>query len=144
MSRVINTDSTGKKRSQMMRTAAETLRRLSQKTAVDDDAKDMTALLVFCLREVEAGIEQSAQVWEKRDYWMKAEEFRERWRWAGVMTAELQELVFADNWAELPPMMVRLLPYFSDIKINKFTRREGSWQGSYAALMREKPPLSQR
>ncbi len=143
MSRVINTDSTGKKRSQLMRTAAETLRRLSQKTTVDDDVKDLTALLFFCLREIEAGIEQSAQVWEKRDYWMKAEEFRERWRWSGVMAAELQELAFADDWAGLPQIMVRLLPYFSDIRINKFTRREGSWNGSYAALMREKPPLRQ-
>lgn len=144
MSRVINTDSTGKKRSQLMRTAAETLRRLSQKAAVDDDAKDMVALLVFCLRDIEAGIEQSAQVWEKRDYWMKAEEFRERWRWAGVMAAELQELVFAERWADLPSLMIRLLPYFSDIKVNKFTRRDGSWRGSYDALMREKPPLHQR
>lgn len=144
MSRVINTDSTGKKRNQLMRTAAEILRRLSQKPTIDDDARDMLALLVLCLREIDDGIEQSAQVWEKRDYWMKAEEFRERWRWAGVMAGELQELIFAEKWSDLPQTMVRLLPYFSDIKINKFTRRDGSWRGSYAALLREKPPISQR
>ncbi|MGQ9888560.1 MAG: hypothetical protein ACUVSX_08735 [Aggregatilineales bacterium] len=143
MSRVINTDSTGKRRSQLMRTVAETLRRLSQKNTVDDDTRDMVALLVFCLRDIEAGIEQSAQVWEKRDYWMKAEEFRERWRWAGLMAAELQELVFADNWGHLPNAIARLLPYVSDIKINKFTRREGHWKGSYDALLREKPLLNQ-
>lgn len=143
MSRVINTDSTGKRRNQLMRTVAETLRRLSQKSVVDDDTRDMVALLVFCLREIEAGIEQSAQVWEKRDYWMKAEEFRERWRWAGLMATELQNLVFADNWSDLPQTIARLLPYISDIKINKFTRREGHWKGSYEALLREKPPLQQ-
>ncbi len=36
MGRVINTDSTGKQRNQQMRTAAEILRRLSQKQALDD------------------------------------------------------------------------------------------------------------
>ncbi len=46
MGRVINTDSTGKRRNQNMRTAAEILRRLSQKSAVDEDVKDMVAMLV--------------------------------------------------------------------------------------------------
>ena len=81
MSRVINTDSTGKKRNQNMRTGAELLRHLSQKNTIDDEAKDMLALLIYCLREIDEGIDSSAQAWEKRDYWMKAEEFRQRWRW---------------------------------------------------------------
>ncbi len=140
MSRVINTDSTGKKRNQLMRTAAETLRRLSQKQALDEDVKDMVAMLVFCLREIDEGIEQSAAVWEKRDYWMKAEEFRQRWHWAGSMADELQAMVFDDNWSQLPQMMVKLLPYFNDIKINKLTRKEGFWEGAYERLMHEKPP----
>jgi hypothetical protein len=139
MSRVINTDSTGKKRNQAMRTSAEILRRLSQKNTIDQSVKDMVALLVFCLREIDEGIEQSAAVWEKRDYWMKAEEFRERWRWAGDMADELQAMIFEDEWQRLPQMMVRLLPYFNDITINKFTRKESLWDGAYERLMRENP-----
>ena len=142
MGRVINTDSTGKKRNQNMRTSAEILRRLSQKINIDDEAKDMIAALVFCLREIDEGIEQSAAVWEKRDYWMKAEEFRQRWRWAGALADELQALVFSENWAQLPPIMVRLIPLFRDIKITKLTRKESEWQGSYDRLIREKPPVN--
>ena len=78
MSRVINTDGPGKRRNQLMRTCAELLRRLSQKQEIDADSKDMLALLTYCLREIEAGIDESALAWEKRDYWMKAEEFRQR------------------------------------------------------------------
>jgi hypothetical protein len=122
MSRVINTDSAGKKRTQHMRTGAELLRHLSQKTSIDE------------------GIDSSAQAWEKRDYWMKAEEFRQRWHWTGDLADELQSMVFADEWHRLPEMMVRLLPYFSDIKINKFMRKSSMWSGSYDRLMREKPP----
>jgi hypothetical protein len=140
MSRVINTDSTGKKRTQNMRTGAELLRRLSQKTTLDQETKDMVALLVYCLREIDEGIDSSAQAWEKRDYWMKAEEFRQRWHWCGDMADELQALIFADEWHRLPEMMVRLLPYFSDIKINKFMRKESLWDNTYERLMREKPP----
>jgi hypothetical protein len=141
MSRVINTDSTGKKRNQNMRTAAEILRRLSQKSDIDDEAKDMVATLVYCFREIDEGIEQSAEVWEKRDYWMKAEEFRQRWRWAGAAADEIQALVFSDSWHLLPQIILKLLPLFKDIKITKLTRKESSWQGSYVRLMREKPPV---
>lgn len=142
MSRVINTDSAGKKRNQNMRTGAELLRHLSQKTAIDEEVKDMVALLVYCLREIDEGIDVSARAWEKRDYWMKAEEFRQRWHWAGDMADELQALVYEDAWQRLPELMIKLLPRFSDIKINKFMRKPSMWQGCYAQLMREKPPVN--
>ncbi len=142
MSRVINPDSTGKQRNQLMRTAAELLRRLSQKTDLDDETRDMVAMLVFCLRGIDEGIEQSAAAWEKRDYWVKAEELRQRWRWAGQMADALQAMVFQDDWQALPQMIVRLLPHFSEIKITKLTRSEALWHGAYARLMQEKSPLS--
>lgn len=139
MSRVINTDSTGKRRNQLMRTSAEILRHLTQKQAVDNEVKDMLAALVFCLREIDEGIEQSTLAWEKRDYWMKAEEFRQRWAWVGLMEAELKAMIHNDDWNQLPMLLVRLLPYFNDIKVTKFTRKESEWLGSYHRLMDEKP-----
>ena len=140
MGRVINTDSAGKQRNQLMRTAAEILRRLSQKQQLDDEARDMVAALVFLFREIDEGIEASAAAWEKRDYWMKAEELRQRWSWPGRMADQLQAIVFQDDWQQLPPMMVKLLPYFNDIKITKLTRGESEWIGSLTRLLREKPP----
>jgi len=139
MGRVINTDSTGKRRNQNMRTAAEILRRLSQKTAVDDDVKDMVAMLVYCFREIDEGIDQSAAAWEKRDYWMKADEFRLRWGWAGGAADELQAVIYQDAWHRLPEIIVKLLPRFSDITITKFTRKESLWKGVYERLMGERP-----
>jgi hypothetical protein len=139
MGRVINTDSNGKRRNQIMRTAAEILRRLSLKTEIDEEVRDMTALLVFLFREMDEGIEESAAAWEKRDYWLKADEFRQRWNWAGRSAEELQSLIFDARWDLLPQMMIKLLPYFSEIKINKFTRKDSEWEGSYDKLMRERP-----
>jgi hypothetical protein len=141
MSRVINPDSTGKQRNQLMRTAAEILRRLSQKSDIDAEVKDMVATLVFCFREIDEGIDQSAAAWEKRDYWVKAEEFRQRWSWAGDMADQLKNLIYTESWQNMPQIMVKLLPRVADIKITKMTRKESEWQGNYDRLMREKPPL---
>ncbi len=137
MSRVINTNSPGKVRNQMMRTAAELLRRLSQKTDVDADAKDMAAMLVFCLREIEDGIDASAEAWEKRDYWIKAEQLRQRWAWTRKAAGELEAIVRHDAWEKLPVVMADLLPYFADIKVTKFTRDPSVWHGAFDRL-REK------
>lgn len=137
MGRVINTDSPGKRRNQNMRTCAELLRRLSQQKDINDDSKNMLALLVFCLKDIADGIEESTVAWEKRDYWVKAEAFRRRWGWAHELGAELETLLVNERWEDLPPMMLKLLPYFSDIKVQKFTRGEDTWQGAYARLMQE-------
>ncbi len=136
---VINTDSTGKQRNQTMRTVAEILRRLSQKQVVDDEVRNMTAMLVYCLREIEAGIEQSATAWEKRDYWVKSEELRQRWMWVGDMADQLRSMIYSEQWTLLPPIMLKLLPKVADIKITKMTRDVTLWDGVYDKLMQEKP-----
>jgi len=139
MGRVINTDSTGKQRSQTMRTVAEILRRLSQKQVVDDEVRNMTAMLVFCFRDIEAGIDQSATAWEKRDYWVKSEELRQRWMWVGDMADQLRNMIYSEQWTLLPHIMLKLLPRVADIKITKMTRDVSLWDGVYDKLMQEKP-----
>jgi hypothetical protein len=102
MSRLVKLDGPGKHRSQIMRTAAEVIRRLSEKPTLDDEARDMAALLIFCFREIEQGIDESVVAWEKRDYWVKAERFRSKWAWAGPAARELERVVMADTWDRLP------------------------------------------
>ncbi len=140
MSRVINTDSVGKQRNQQMRTAAELLRRLSQKAAIDDETRDMAAALVLCFKQIEDGVEEAMVAWEKRNYWNKVEEFRSQWTWVGTAAAKLENLIRTETWDQLPPYLMGLLSHFSDITISKFTRGEEAWQGAYAKLLKETPP----
>ncbi len=137
MSRVLNTNDPGKIRNQLMRTVAELLRHLSQKKELDDEAKDMTAMLVFCLRDIDEGIEASAAAWEKRDYWIKAEQLRQRWVWTGNASASVENVIRNDSWETLPTVMAGLFEHFADIKITKFTRDASEWQGAYQRLQEE-------
>lgn len=139
MGRVINPESAGKQRNQLLRTIAEVLRHLGQKQVVDDEAKDMISLLVYCFREIDEGIEASAEAWEKRDYYLKAEELRTRWGWAGRMADELQHVVFAEKWDALPAYVLKILPYVSDVKVTKMTRGSDEWFGRHQQLLAERP-----
>jgi hypothetical protein len=137
MGRVINTDSPGKRRNQLMRTAAELLRHLSQKPDIDADAKNMLALLVFTLRSIADGIDESTVAWENRNYWIKSEEFRSNWRWTQELAIQLEKTLVKGDWQTLPQVMAQLLPHFSDIKVTKFTRGATLWEGCYNQLLDE-------
>lgn len=138
MGRVINTNSPGKRRNYAMRTIAEILRLLGQRQGIiDDEVKDMVAMIIFSLREIDSGVLESIEAWEKRGYWKKADKFQTEWMWAGQMAKRIEAMLREDNWEQLPDVMVKLIPHFSDIEINKMTRKPALWQGAYEELRQE-------
>lgn len=137
MGRVINPDSAGHQRSYHMRTCAELFRHLSQKETLDDESRDMLATLVYSFRAIEDGIEQSASAWEKRDYYLKADELRRRWDWTARAASDLQAILLEERWNDIPALMARLFPHFSDVTVTKFMRREQDWIGNYTRLLAE-------
>jgi hypothetical protein len=140
MGRVINPDTAGKRRNQLMRSSAEILRLLSQKQGLDEESKDMLAQLVFAMREIDEGVDASAEAWEKRDYWQKAEEFRQKWYWAGVQGDQLKALLFDEKWENLPTLIAKLLPRFAEVKITKMTVKPELWHGNHTLLLTERAP----
>lgn len=135
MSRVINIDSPSKRRNANQRTIAELLRRLTQKTTLDEDAKDMAATIVFCLQDISKGVEQTVTAWEKRDYWMKAERFLREWEWTDVMAANLEDVIRNDAWDLLPGLLAELFPRYAEMQIKSMTRKPDVWQGAYRRLL---------
>ena len=123
-----------------MRSCAEVLRLLAQRSSFDDEAKDMTAFLIFNLREIYKVIDESAQAWDERNYWKKAEALREKWRWTRIISDKLTKLVVANKWQRLPEVMFELIPHFQSITIVKLTRDSDWWMGAYAALLKEQEP----
>jgi hypothetical protein len=131
MSRVISLDNPGSTRSQHRRTVAEALRRLSQKPQLDEEAKDLAALIVFSLHGIANTVDQTCDAWDKRDYYMKAERFREQWRWLEPLTDDLSAVIYENRWEQLPAVLARLMPHFSDVTIKQMTRSAKLWQGAY-------------
>ena len=137
MSRVISTESPGKLRNQHRRTIAEMLRLVSQKSRLDDETKDLAALIVFSLHGMADTVDQAIDAWEKRDYYMKAERFREKWRWLEPATDELSATIYEGRWNQLPAVLSKLIPHFADVRIKQMTRRPTLWRGAYERFIRE-------
>jgi hypothetical protein len=137
MSRVISIDGPGKVRNRHRRTIAETLRRLSQKVQLDDEAKDLAALIVFSLHGMADTVDRTTDAWEKREYFLKAERFREQWRWLEPTADELSGVINEGQWDQLPSVLAGLMPHFADIRIKQMTRKPTLWQGAYERFMQE-------
>lgn len=138
MSRLINGPNPGAERSKMRRTIAESLRLLMTKKKLDDESKDLVALIVYSLRKIAEGIDQSARAWEKRDYFVKADKFRMEWAWAEKYANKLEVIMRGGLWGDLPIALAELAPKFSDITVVKVQITEGVWNGRYKQLMAEK------
>ncbi|HIP73115.1 MAG TPA: hypothetical protein EYH05_17180 [Anaerolineae bacterium] len=135
MSRIINVENPSTIRNRHRRSIAEMLRHLSQKQEVDEEAKDMAAMIVFLLREIQAGVEKSALAWEKRDYWLKAERFMRDWEWTKLSAADWEDVIRHEAWDLLPDLMADLFPRFADVQIKTMTRKPSLWQGAYGRLL---------
>ncbi len=137
MSRIIQTgDTPAKRRQAAIRSAAEVLRLLAERPVFDEESQDMAAFLVFNLRDIYATIDESAQVWDERNYWKKSEALRAKWRWSHLAANELEKLLIRRKWDEVPPALIKLIPHFSGVTINTITRDSDWWVGAYRALER--------
>lgn len=138
MSRLINPDSTGTERQRLRRTIAEAMHLLMAKTALDDEARDLAALIVFSLREIVNGVERSADVWDKRHYYIKADRLRRDWEWAARASERMTGLIVGGDWARLPVVLAALVPHFADIHVAKVTRSHKLWDGACRRLVDER------
>lgn len=135
MARIISTgDTPAKQRHAHMRSCAEVLRLLAQRSRFDAEAQDMAAFLVFNLRGIYRTIDESAHAWDERNYWKKAEALREKWRWSRIQADRLEACILEDRWADVPPLLVDLVPRFGNITVTNVTRDADWWCGALRAL----------
>ena len=139
MSRVINTNSPAKVRNRNRRTSAEILRRFGTKDAMDEEARDMAAQLVYALRAISGSVNQSVVAWEKRGYWIKADRFMREWQWSAEMAANVEDVLRNEAWDVMPRLLGELAPHLADIQIRKMTRPQSTWLGAYQKLLAEPP-----
>jgi len=137
LSRLVKTDGVGKQRDRLMKGITLSLRELAGKQKLDEDARDMVAFIALALHEVYETIDVTCLAWEKRDYWLKADQFRREWEWTRSAAEKLEKVVLQNEWQELPLLMASLSQHLSKVNLPKRNTLGEPWLGAYAAL-REK------
>ena len=134
MSRVINPDSVGKLRTQLIKGIVLSIRELARQTDTGTETRDIAAFIALALKTISDGIDVSVTAWEKRDYWIKADKFRMEWLWAGSAAEKMRIAVLSEDWATVAALSAQIAQKFSKIQISPNHRLGKPWVGSYDQL----------
>ncbi|MEK9165012.1 MAG: hypothetical protein AAB342_06595, partial [Chloroflexota bacterium] len=110
------------------------IRELAVKKQIDDEARDMAAFLSLALTQIHGTVDQSVTAWEKRDYWVKADQFRMQWAWAQSSAEKVKEAVLINDWGELAVLMPEIAAKLGAIKLPKSNTVGKPWSGALAEL----------
>jgi hypothetical protein len=134
MSRVINTQSVGKERNQLVRAIIISIRELMRQDKPDSNTKDLAAFIVIALKAISESVERTVTPWEKRNYWVKADKFRQEWAWAGTLSNELNSVLLTEDWPAIAAIAVEIGSKLNHIEVSDRHRMGKPWVGAWNKL----------
>lgn len=137
MSRVISTDSVRTERTRLKKGIVLAIRELMQQQEANELSRDLIAYILRSLDRITETIDISVEAWEKRDYWLKADQFRREWRWAAVIAERIRPKVLALDFPALIPDLISLGQALSDTTVSDNHRLGAPWVGSWDLLTAE-------
>jgi hypothetical protein len=142
LGRVINPESAGKERTQLMRAVVLALRELIRQQRPDLATKDLAAFLALALENIYVTVDQSVAAWEKRDYWLKADRYRMEWDWSRQLGSEMRNAVIGEDWLAIAKTAAALTNRVSTVKVPQRHNMGTPWIGAYQKLIQSKPQIS--
>jgi hypothetical protein len=134
VSRVINLDSAGKQRTQLVKSIVLAVRELARQHETGDEARDLAAFISMALKLIVEGIDASVAAWEKRGYWVKADRFRMEWLWAGPASEKLRAAVLKGDWPAVATISAQVAQKFGTVQVGAHHRLGKPWVGAYKQL----------
>ncbi len=145
MGNLINPDGAGKRRDRLVKGTVLALRELMGHKKVNAETRDLVAFIALALKQVDETIDETCRAWEKRDYWIKADQFRQQWAWTTPTAAKLEQAVVENKWQLIPEVVPDLVRHLSNVTPPK-RFPDKPWEGAYPRLLekRERARLSER
>jgi hypothetical protein len=137
MGRVINPETAGKERTQLMRSIVLAVRELALQTETGDQARDLAAYISLALQAITNTVESSVQAWEKRGYWVKADRFRMEWIWAERLGNSMLQALLQDDWGSVATTAAQIAERSSKVKVPINHRLGKPWEGAWQKLRHE-------
>ncbi len=108
MGRVIHTTNPTRARAATIKRMASLLREHSLSSKPGNETLDLAAALISNLQEIRDSVDRTAEAWEKRDYWIKADAFRRQWNWVEKILSGMKESLQSGNLPDLQKWILEL------------------------------------
>jgi hypothetical protein len=121
-------------RNRLTKSIVLAIRNLMGQSQPDAGSLDMAAYTVLALEKIAESVDRSAEAWEKRNYWLKADQFRQEYLWIEPSLAVLKPALLAEDWVSLVPELVQVAQRLKNVKIAQNHRIGTPWIGAWDAL----------
>lgn len=125
------TESGSTLRNRLCKSIILAIRRLMEQSKPNALSLDLAAFVVLALEKISESINLSATAWEKRDYWLKADQLRQEWLWADQACQKLEKALQARDWAQIAQEMVIVMTRLSKVQVSKNNRLGEPWLGAW-------------
>ncbi|MGB9673209.1 MAG: hypothetical protein ACPL3P_03655 [Anaerolineales bacterium] len=128
MSRIIRTQNNAINRKRALRLIQDAIVEYNNNIA---DIKDIAAYIVVLLEEIYKSVEITSAAWEKRDYWLKADRFRQEWRWAQEYKEQLIQVLNDENWKRVGEILIDLNKKIGEDSNGNNRKKKINYAGSW-------------
>ncbi|MDK1081378.1 MAG: hypothetical protein QGD88_07855 [Anaerolineae bacterium] len=70
-------------------------------------------------------------IWEKRNYWVKADSFRMDWDWAGQLSEKMKIAVLGDDWGQVAMLSAQIGQKLHKVNVPENHRMGKPWLGAW-------------
>ena len=114
-----------------MQQLAMALRWAIQQEASNSGMQDLTAFVIMALSEINASVARTAEAWEKRGYWLKADRFVHQWSWVSRAKHDLDTALSEADVAGIAQAFARLAPHLAQVASPRRLPSEPPWEGAW-------------
>ncbi|PWH19470.1 MAG: hypothetical protein D6735_09085 [Acidobacteria bacterium] len=107
MSRIIKTENGFRMRERALKLIGKAISEF-ENAKKDADLLDIASFIALMLDEIENSVQETSVAWEKREYWIKADQFRSEWNWVGQLKAQLMQAIQQKDLENIGEIFERL------------------------------------
>jgi len=133
VSRVINPENAGRNRTRLLQWIALACAQVMKQRSLEIRS-DEVAFIAAALEEIAAGVDVTTTAWEKRDYWLKADQFRRQWEWTGRSARRLRAAIERGDSSDAVLALTDLAPRLAGVTLPKRLPNELPWKGAHEKL----------
>lgn len=131
MSRVFRPQSAASERKKLLQHLKLAVVASFEQTLDANEGRDLAAFVCQVLEDILESVTATGSAWEKRGYWVKADQFMAQWSW---VTSSHRHAEDAVNRGEFDPQSLisqQLYDHLKAIDISPRMRNHKPWQGAW-------------
>lgn len=131
MAPVINRNNYANQRDSYLRFVSTALLALKNVQNGDDAYKDICVFIYLTLLEIQKSIQKTIQPWEKRGYYVKADQFCAEWQWLEPVLASIGNKIKQQDWKSLANDLKTVKEICMGISPYQRMQVQDPWRGAW-------------